>query len=173
MEDNIFVQGTIIVILLAYGFYSFGKVFKVYMTHTKAKKEYMNKNKGKYEYVQDFYIWAIVYSVVSILGFIVAIIDLMNQDYMMAAGFCFMGCFCATFVMDSIMKRQTFFDKEGFFFEATYYRYRSVVKMEPRKSVIPSYDMFLTGMESIRISRAMGDKLEEKRKEYRQNKKNK
>lgn len=173
MEDNVFVQGTIIVILIAYGIYSFVKVLKVFLEHSRLKKEYMTKKKGKYDYQQDFYIWAIVYSIVTVMAFVIAFMDITKQDYMMAAGFSFMGFFCATFVMDSVMKRQALFDEEGFFFEKTYYRYRSVTKLEPRKSLIPSYDMFLTGQESIRISRAMGDMLEEKRKEYRQRKKNK
>ena len=71
------------------------------------------------------------------------------------------------------MKRQAFFDEDGFFFELKHYRYRSVVRLEPRKGLIKSYDLFLISQDSIRISKAMGDMLEEKRKEYRKNKKEK
>lgn len=173
MSDNVFVQWTIIVLLIGYGIYSFVKVLRVYLDHLHKKKEYMESYKGKYTYQQDFYIWAIVYSIVTILGFVVAVMDVISQDYMMAAGFFFMGCFCATFVMDSIMKRQAFFDEDGFFFENTHYRYRSVVRLEARKSLIKSYDLFLISQDSIRISKAMGDMLEERRKEHRKNKKNK
>lgn len=173
MSDNVFVQGTLIVILIGYGLYSFVKVLRVYINHLQMKKDYIDKHKGKYTYQQDYYVWAIVYSIVTILGFVTAVIDVVNQDYMMAAGFFFMGCFCATFVMDSIMKRQAFFDEDGFFFENTHYRYRSVMRLEPRKSFIKSYDMFLISQDSVRISKAMGDMLEEKRKEHRKNKKSK
>lgn len=173
MKDNIYVQATIIVLLLAYGLYTFVKVLKVFLKHVQLKKEYIQKHKGRYTYQQDFYIWAVVYSIVTVLGFVTAVTEAMEQDYMMAAGFFFMGCFCATFVMDSIMKRQAFFDEDGFFFELKHYRYRSVARLEPRKGLIKSYDLFLISQDSIRISKAMGDMLEEKRKEYRKNKKEK
>ncbi len=174
MLDNVYFQMIIIILIIGYGLFCLIKVGRVYLQHSKLKKEYIEKNRGKYVYQQDFYIWAIVYSLVSVIAFALAIYDVTNQkDYTMAAAFAFMGMFCVTFVMDAIMKRQAFFDEDGFFYELKYYRYRSVVRLEPRKSIIQSYDLFLSGDTSIRISRKMGDVLEEKRKEYKKNKKNK
>lgn len=174
MLDSVYFQMIIIVLIIGYGLFCLVKVGKVYLQHTKLKNEYIQSHKGKYVYQQDFYIWAIVYSLVAIIAFALAIYDVISvKDYTMAAAFAFMGMFCVTFVLDATMKRQAFFDEEGFFYEMKHYRYRSVVRLEPRKSLIQSYDLFLTGENSIRIPRKMGDLLETKRKEYKKNKKNK
>lgn len=164
-------QMIIVVLLVAYGIYSLLKVIKVYREHSKLKKEFQESNKGKYEYQQDYYIWAITYSFVTLFAIVGGIINLVNKDYVMAAAFFFMGTFCAGFVLDVIMKRQAFFAEDGFFFETKKYNYRSVMRMEPRKSIIPSYDLFLTNQNSIRISRKMGDMLTLKLKKYKKKRK--
>lgn len=173
LTDNVYFQWIIVIGLIVYGLYSLIRVLKVYTNHLKLKKEYEQKHKGKYIYQQDFYAWAIVYGIVSVLAVVMAVIDAMGKEYVMAAAFFFMATFCTTFVLDAIMKRQAYFDEDGFFFENKYFRYRSVIRLEPRKSFIQSYDLYLTGDNSIRISRKMGDLLEEKRKEYKKNKKSK
>lgn len=168
--NNIYFQVIIIVGLIGYALFCLYKSVKTYRNHLKLKKEYQEKYKGRYEYQQDFYIWAIVYGCVSVLAFVMCVIDIIGKEYTLAAGFFFMGVFCFCFVLDVITKRQSFFDEDGFFFENKHYRYRSVIRLEPRKSLISSYDLMLT-KETIRISRKMGDVLEEKRKEYKRNKK--
>ena len=174
MLDNVYFQMLIILLIVGYGLFCLIKVGRVFLQHTKLKKEYIEKNKGNYVYQQDFYVWAIVYSFVAIMAFALCVYDIVQvKDYTMAAAFAFMGMFCATFVMDAIMKRQAFFDEDGFFYELKYYRYRSVMRLEPRKSLIQSYDLFLTGENSIRISRKMGDVLEAQRKLHKKNKKTK
>lgn len=172
MINNVYFQTVIIVLIIAYGLYSLVKVVKVFLEHINEKKEYMKKYNGNYEYEQDFYIWAIVYSLVALAAFILGITQIVNeQEYTMGAAMFFMGMFCITFILDVIMKRQAFFDEEGFFYERKRYRYRSIVKLEPRNSIIATYDLLLIGEENMRIPKKMGDMLIVKRKEYKKNKK--
>ncbi|MEG0329911.1 MAG: hypothetical protein RR537_06140 [Longicatena sp.] len=171
MESNQYFQMIIVIALIAYGIYTLAKVIKVYMEHVKLRKAYQEANKGKYEFQQDYYVWGVTYCLVTLFAFAGTIVNIMNKDYVMASAFFFMGTFCASFVLDVLMKRQAFFGKEGFFFETKTYNYRSVIRMEPRKSFIQSYDLFLTNQNSIRITRKMGDKLAIKLKEYKRHKK--
>lgn len=170
--NNFYFQLIIIIGLIGYALFCLYKSIKAYLNHLKLKKEYQEKFSGKYEYQQDFYVWAIVYGLVSTLAFIMGIINLGGEDKTLTAGFFFMGVFCICFVLDVVTKRQSFFDETGFFFENKHYKYRSVIRLQPRKSLISSYDLILTG-QTIRISRKMGDVLEIKLKEYKKRKKNK
>lgn len=170
LTNNVYFKVVIMIAIIAYAVYNLWKVTRTYIKHIKAKKEFSERSK-KYSKQQDYTIWVVVYAAVCIGAFVMMIIDIIDKDYVMASAFFFMGTFCISFVMDALMTRQSLFDEDGFFFEIKYYRYRSVMKLEPRRSLIASYDMYLTGGESIRISRKMGDELQKRLKMYKNRKK--
>lgn len=171
LTNNIYFQVVIIIAIILYGLYNLFKVARIYMEHLKTKKEYLAKVKGKYSVQQDYTVWVIVYSIVCIGSVVMLGINIIGKDYVMAAAFFFLGVFCLSFVLDAIMTRQALFDEDGFFYEKKHYRYRSVLKVQLRNSFISSYDMIITGGESIRISKKMGDELNNKLKEYKNRKK--
>lgn len=173
LTNNVYFQVVIIVAIVLYGLYNLWKVAKIYKIHMANKKEFLKKAKGKYDKQQDYTVWVAVYVLVCVGAFVMMILNIVGKDYVMASAFFFMGVFCISFVLDALMTRQALFDEDGFFYEKKYYRYRSVLKLEPRRSLISSYDMYLTGGESIRISHKMGLYLEDKRKEFKKSKKNK
>lgn len=171
LTDNIYFQVVIIIFIILYGLYNLWKVVKVYRVHLAEKKEFITKTKGKYEKQQDYTAWVIIYALVCVGAFGMMVYNMIAKDYLMSAAYFFMGVFCISFVLDALMTRQALFEEEGFFYEKKHYRYRSVTKVVPRKSLISSYDMYLTGGESVRISRKMGDKLQDKMKEFKKRKK--
>lgn len=171
LTDNVYFQMVIIIAIILYGLYNLWKVAKIYKIHLEEKNKFLIKAKNKYEKQQDYTGWVIGYTIVCVGAFAMMVVNIIGNDYMMASAFFFMGVFCVSFVMDAFMTRQALFDEDGFFYEKKYYRYRSVTKLMPRRSLISSYDMYLTGGESIRISRKMGDVLDNKLKEYKKRKK--
>lgn len=158
--------------IILFGIYELYKGIKQYVVHIKAKKEYMNNHQQNYETYKQYTLWAGGYGIAAIATFITAIYRIVvDVDYLYGAGFAMIGACAIGFMLDAIVKRSAWFYEDGFFFESTFHRYRTIAKVAPRNGLFPSYDVTITNSPSMVVTKVMGELLQKKIKENKRNKK--
>ena len=71
------------------------------------------------------------------------------------------------------MKRRAIVDDDGFVYEKAHYRFRSILSMDPMKSIIKNIDILTTERQHVVVSKKMGVYLHECFLEWKKRKKNK
>ena len=159
------------VIIIAYGLYNLYRAIKDFREHLKAKQEYLAKTKD-FEYMQDYWKWMALYGALVVLAVYMGYSSYQSGDYLEAIAYIFILIFGFALCLMSIVSRQIWFDKDGFFYEKTYYHYKSVMEVRKSDSFFPKYEFVVHGSDPIRVSKSMKEKMEEKVGKYRSAKKN-
>ena len=72
-----------------------------------------------------------------------------------------MAIISAGMALDSIVKRRAIVDDDGFVYEKAHYRFRSILSMDPMKSIIKNIDILTTERQHVVVSKKMGVYLHE------------
>lgn len=155
-----------IVLIIAYGIYLMYKFIKDYIAHIKLKKEFLETHK-KIEAYKGYNKLILIYLLIIIgmivLPFILKVNFVKHFDLMSKVAYLFILLFIVSLILDTLITRQAYFSEDGFFFEKTFYRYKSVKEIIPSKMPIfsPYSIQFLDGTK-MKISKEMGEILKDK-----------
>lgn len=150
------------IIVLGYGLYLTIQNIKVFIANQKARQDYLAQNKSEYQTVNQYYPFAILFTVLSLTSLVIAIVadKTTKNDAYTCMALIVISMIAFGMVLVSIVKRRAIVDKNGFVYEASYHRYRSVLSMEPKKSVFKNIDILTSQKEHIIVTKKMGDVLQ-------------
>lgn len=119
-----------------------------------------------------YMIFFLGFSVIGIIGIFVMEKNTKDELYVCFA-LALMAIICAGMALDSIVKRRAIVDDDGFVYEKAHYRFRSILSMDPMKSIIKNIDILTTERQHVVVSKKMGVYLHECFLEWKKRKKNK
>lgn len=171
MIDNVVLDWIIVVLIIAFGGYELYRGIKQYLEHRKEKMAYVDNHKH-YEYFEEYRKWFGIYLAATLVSVVLGIYYMVTtDDFVYAIGFLVLAACAFGFALDTLVKRRAWFYEEGFFYEKRYYRYRSVASVKRTPKWVASYDVAFNNAPSMVMTKKMGDKLQEKMKEHKKNKK--
>lgn len=168
-------DGVSFIIVVALGVYQIYISVKRFKKHVEGRKEFLAINKETLnEAFLEHTFWVAAYGIVSAVSFALgAYFFVKTTDYIYASACIALGLIMLGFVLDSFVTRRSWYYEDGFFFEAKFYRYRSLAHIEPRKGIFPAYDVRFHAQPDMIVSRKMGEKLKDKQAEWKKNRKEK
>ncbi len=160
------------IIVLAYGLYLTIQNIKVFVANQKARKEYLAQSKDQYQMINQYYPFAALFTVLSIASLVVAIIGdkTSKNDVYTCMALVVISMIAFGMVLVAIVKRRAIIDKNGFVYEDAYHRFRSILSMEPKKSIFKNIDILTAQKEHIIVTKKMGDILQAGYQEWKHRK---
>ncbi len=149
------------IIVLGYGLYLTIQNIRMFIANQKARRDYLAQTKNQYQMVNQYYPFAALFAVLSLAGIVTAIMadKTTKNDVYTCLALIVISLVAFGMVLVSVVKRRAIVDKNGFVYEDTYHRYRSVLSMEPKKSMFKNIDILTAQKEHIIVTKKMGDVL--------------
>lgn len=150
------------IIVLGYGLYLTFQNIRVFIKNENARRDYLAQTKNGYQMVNQYYPFAALFAALSLAGIVTVIIadKSTKNDIYTCLALIVISLIAFGMVLVSIVKRRAIVDKNGFVYESDYHRFRSVLSMEPKKSVFKNIDILTAQKEHIIVTKKMGDVLQ-------------
>lgn len=148
---------------------------RLFIANQKVRKEYLETHKDGYTMVNHYTLALILFLSIALIGIVsVFVLDkhTKNDSYTCVA-LVMLAIICVGMALDSVVKRRAIVDKDGFVFEKAYYRYRSILSMNPMKSMIKNVDILTVEQQHVIVSKKMGAYLQDCYQKWKKRKKNK
>lgn len=143
--DSKIINLLLVALIVVYGVFLVFDSIKKFVECTKARRAYVKEHKHQVEPIRDFALWMIGYLLIACFGALGIFLELRNnKDIFVLSAYGFLIVYIFSFLLELITRRTIIFDDEGFFYEKTYYRYRSVNGVDVAKGIIKRYDIRLT-----------------------------
>lgn len=150
------------IIVLGYGLYLTFQNIRMFVQNENARREYLAEAKNDYQLVNQYYPFAALFAVLSLAALVSVIIadKSTKNDIYTCLALIVISLIAFGMVLVSVVKRRAIVDKNGFVYENHYHRFRSVLSMEPKKSVFKNIDILTAQKEHIIVTKKMGDVLQ-------------
>ena len=142
------------------------------MIEMRKATEHIKQNKKDVQICKDYMLMVTVYAVfaVCIIGYGIYFITVQN-NYMYGLMFIVLSLFCIVFIVESISIRTIVFYESGFLYGGRTFKYRSVLKIEEKKSFLKGYRVKLTSEDEVYVSKKTKPVMEERLKAFKNRKK--
>lgn len=161
--------------IVLYGAYLTFKSVHLYFVGQKAKKEFKKTHKG-YEEVNQAQLYFYMFVVLCIVGIVMIFISTgkdVKELFYFRVAYLMMVIVCSGMALDSLSKRHAIFDENGFFYEKSYFRFRSISGIDRNKGLMRNMQIHTLDEDKIMISKKMGQIFDERYENWRKRKKNK
>ena len=167
----------IMLILVAYMIYSVFHTVQIYSKHRKALTEWKKANADA-ELFDDSKAWVISSGIMAVVGIVIALnIQSMNVNAnsvgLYRVAYIMISIIFISMVFSSLANKRMWFVNDGFFFGDRFFKFKDIEKREPIGG-IGSLTLHLVFKDkyAIQINKKMDDKITQKTKMWKANKKN-
>lgn len=159
--------------IVVYGVYLVYGSIRKFIVCSKARKQHLLEKRKNTELIRDYAIWVLAYGIVVAIAIFGIVYEVNHkQDLLMIAAYGFLIMYILSFYIEFITRRIIIFDDDGFFYEETYYRYRSINGVDPVKGIIKRYEIRLTtSADKLQIPHKFGELVKEHFNAYRKKRK--
>ena len=174
MDSNI-ITSLIVVAIIAYGLFVVFTNVKKHIACNQAKKIFMQGNKHPHEIISDYIPWIIACVLIMVLIGIAVVYEIQNKgDMVTLAAYGFVILWVLSLISELMVRRTIIFNEDGFFYEKTFHRFRSINAATPMGGVFGRYEIRLTTTsEKIQLPKKFGTILKERLDTYQQKRKKK
>ena len=175
MNLNMIIEVVAYIVVVGLAGYQLYKSIQRFMSHTSARKEFLEMNREKLdEEFLEHQMWVAIYSAAALGLFVLGgYFFITSTDYLYATACVSLALIMMGYVMDCFVTRRSWYYETGFFFEAKFYRYRSLAHIGKRKGIFPTYDVRFHALPDMVVTKNMGIKLQEKEVQWKAAKKEK
>lgn len=174
MDSNI-ITTLIVVVIIGYGLFMVYTNLKKFIECNKAKKEFLEGNKNHPEIVSDYIPWIIGCVLIAVLVGIAVVYEVQNKgEAVTLAAYGFVTLWVLSLTTEFVVRRTIIFTEDGFFYEKTFHRFRSVNGTTPTGGMFGRYEVRLTTTsEKMQLPKKFGVILKERLDAYQQKRKKK